>query len=352
MAPEEKKPFEKLAAADRVRYTRECGEFMKRNISDDEDSASVGDAGVGSIAAGAEGNSDGVRGALGMRTHALAPSSKSAYRKRRKVRALNHATKRAKTQSSFYRQSTSSTVNGSSSITSTPAITSRQKRTLAANIPLTFSNGGTNFRHDETPMSCGMVELLRQQEDLMERAKMKAAQYNAANKSTGTKLEFRLRGAAPTLESKDTPSSNPNFDGQGISLSSEAESTKNSLSRVYARKQKKSSKAFHHHCQYCNKGFRFTTNWRAHERTHTGEKLFVCEWKGCQKRFAHPASLQAHIAKHQGIKPFSCTQEGCTQKFANKSNLNRHMRRIHHMNTKGQKLPPAMVEKMRKSGKR
>ena len=103
-----------------------------------------------------------------------------------------------------------------------------------------------------------------------------------------------------------------------------------------------------HHCQFCRKGFRFTTNWRAHERTHTGEKLFLCEWAGCHKRFAHPASLQAHIAKHQGIKPCACTQPGCTQKFANKSNLNRHMRRIHHLNTKGQKLSAVVVAKMKK----
>ena len=93
-------------------------------------------------------------------------------------------------------------------------------------------------------------------------------------------------------------------------------------------------------CGYCDKEFRYQTNWRAHERTHTGEKIFKCDWEGCGKRFAHLSSLHAHIAKHKGIKPFSCSLPGCGQKFANKSNLNRHMRRIHNLDTKGRKLSP------------
>ena len=78
-----------------------------------------------------------------------------------------------------------------------------------------------------------------------------------------------------------------------------------------------------HSCQYCGKTFRYTTNWRSHERTHTGEKIYICKWAGCTKKFSHLSSLQAHTSKHKGIKPCQCKEPGCTQTFANKSNLNR-----------------------------
>jgi hypothetical protein len=110
-------------------------------------------------------------------------------------------------------------------------------------------------------------------------------------------------------------------------------------------------------CGYCDKEFKYMTNWRSHERVHTGEKIFVCKWEGCNKKFAHLSSLQAHIAKHQGIKPFACEQPGCTQKFANKSNLNRHMRKIHKMDTLGNpvvagKVVPRRSKKKKKDPKK
>ena len=92
-------------------------------------------------------------------------------------------------------------------------------------------------------------------------------------------------------------------------------------------------------CQYCDKTFRYTTNWRSHERTHTGEKIYSCNFEGgCGKKFGHLSSLQAHISKHKGIKPFECEEQGCSQKFANKSNRNRHYRRIHGLDTLGRPI--------------
>tara|TARA_B100000795_G_scaffold208923_1_gene162432 strand:- start:1636 stop:3051 length:1416 start_codon:yes stop_codon:yes gene_type:complete len=93
-----------------------------------------------------------------------------------------------------------------------------------------------------------------------------------------------------------------------------------------------------HSCQYCGKSFRYTTNWRSHERSHTGEKIFVCDWKQCTKKFAHLSSLQAHISKHKGIKPFKCIAKNCRKKFANQSNRNRHLRKIHGLDTTGNKI--------------
>ena len=107
---------------------------------------------------------------------------------------------------------------------------------------------------------------------------------------------------------------------------------------VYVEGKKPTKTGMKFVCGYCDKEFKYMTNWKSHERVHTGEKIFLCKWPGCNKKFAHLSSLQAHIAKHKGIKPFECAQPGCGKKFANKSNLNRHMRKIHKLDTQGNKL--------------
>ena len=121
---------------------------------------------------------------------------------------------------------------------------------------------------------------------------------------------------------------------------------------VYVEDKKPLKKGMKFVCGYCDKEFKYMTNWRAHERVHTGEKIYICTWEGCNKRFAHVSSLQAHIAKHQGIKPYECAQPGCTQKFANKSNLNRHMRNVHKLDTQGNSIVELKSKNKKKKKKK
>ncbi|GAB5363062.1 hypothetical protein AAMO2058_000851400 [Amorphochlora amoebiformis] len=51
-----------------------------------------------------------------------------------------------------------------------------------------------------------------------------------------------------------------------------------------------------HWCKYCGKKFRFIGNRRSHERTHTGEKPYICGV--CGKGFAQASNLKRHNKIH------------------------------------------------------
>jgi uncharacterized Zn-finger protein len=38
--------------------------------------------------------------------------------------------------------------------------------------------------------------------------------------------------------------------------------------------------------------------------THSGEKPFICEYKGCSKRFREKSNLKKHYKTHAAIVPF------------------------------------------------
>lgn len=45
--------------------------------------------------------------------------------------------------------------------------------------------------------------------------------------------------------------------------------------------------------------------------THSGEKPYVCTWKGCDKAYAYRDSLKDHINSHTGLKPYFCQWPEC-----------------------------------------
>ncbi|XP_077493853.1 uncharacterized protein LOC144104613 isoform X2 [Amblyomma americanum] len=79
-----------------------------------------------------------------------------------------------------------------------------------------------------------------------------------------------------------------------------------------------------HCCIYCPFSSDDKANVTRHQRTHTGERPFVCEF--CKKAFTQLENLNRHLVVHTGERPYKCAD--CDQRFADASNLARH-RKLH-----------------------
>ncbi|UYV65819.1 hypothetical protein LAZ67_3005540 [Cordylochernes scorpioides] len=66
------------------------------------------------------------------------------------------------------------------------------------------------------------------------------------------------------------------------------------------------------------------------QATHTGEREFMCDWKGCNFRSNRKFNVAQHKVTHTEEKPFTC--DHCPYRSAHKTNFKVHMRK--HTNSK------------------
>lgn len=104
------------------------------------------------------------------------------------------------------------------------------------------------------------------------------------------------------------------------------------------RKNYADSSNFQRHKRTHNSSTLFKCNWpggcavtstsqeqlRIHGRIHTGEKPFKCTWEGCEKSFSDPAAASRHKKVHSDEKPHKCGI--CNREFKLKHHIDRHMK--------------------------
>ncbi|XP_077549036.1 zinc finger X-chromosomal protein-like isoform X2 [Haemaphysalis longicornis] len=85
-----------------------------------------------------------------------------------------------------------------------------------------------------------------------------------------------------------------------------------------------------HECEVCGERFSEVLHLARHEQlVHMqGDGLSLFECPQCGRVFTHKGHLNTHLLTHTGERPYACTM--CNARFARRSNLKRHVIVRHH----------------------
>merc|ERR550534_3625725 len=75
-------------------------------------------------------------------------------------------------------------------------------------------------------------------------------------------------------------------------------------------------------CRYCIRKFPSLNGREVHERSHTGEQPYKCDFKGCNMAYTDRSNLRTHQWSHKGLKPYNCDK--CSVGFMRKKSLTAH----------------------------